>query len=122
MDSTKKLADEALALAPKFERLPQAIYQALDNHNIKGDERARLFGEILSEFKRRKDARATAKKAAEQIQTKAAAKPKPNTSSLPPGVTAEMLRDAIAHELSQPADTYDTEAEERVRKPLHEET
>jgi hypothetical protein len=108
MYSIKKLADEALALSPKFDRLPLAIYRALDNHSIQGSERTRLFGEIQKEFKMRKHSKAKARGARPNlrpgIEQDASSKMLP---PLPPGITAEMMRDAIAHELSQPPSAWD---------------
>lgn len=112
MQSIKKLADEALSLSNKFEHLPQAIYQTLDNHKIQGDDRTRFFREIMSEFKRRKEAKATTKRAAEQARS---ISPKP---SLPKGVTTEMMFEARAHELRQPKESYDADRADEIANEL----
>lgn len=99
------LADEAQQLAPRFERLENAAYQALNNHRIQGAERTKLFGKIMAELRRREAIR---KRADEQRR-----------DAMQPGplrIQPNVYKDAFAHEKNQPPDTYDIDAEEDARR------
>lgn len=99
------LADEAQQLAPRFERLETAAYQALTNHRIQGAERTRMFGQIMAELRKREAAR---KRADEHRRDEM----RPGPARIQPGI----FKDAYAHERSQPPDTYDIDAEEEARR------
>lgn len=92
------LADEAQQLAPRFERLENAAYQALTNHRVQGTERTKLFGKIMAELRKRE----TIRKQADERRR----------DEMQPGV----YKDAYAHESRQPPDTYDIDAEEEARR------
>lgn len=99
------LADEAQQLAPRFERLETAAYQALTNHRVQGAERTKLFGKIMAELRKREAIRRRADE-----QRRDAMQPGP--LRLQPGA----YKDAFAHERSQPPETYDIDAEEESRR------
>jgi hypothetical protein len=103
--SVKLYATEAQGLAPKFERLTLAVYQILTNHHIQGSERNQWFEKIMSELNRRE--------AEKQRQT-------PPNSETPPEPSI-YIKDAYAHQLRQPHDTWDPDAVEEARKPLDQE-
>ncbi len=94
------MAKEALQLAPKFKKLPDAVFQVLTNHHIQDlKDRTRLFGEIMREIQNRKP-----KKTTEHGSV-----PKSNSGFV---VTPDVLRDARRHELTQPRDAWDPRADE----------
>lgn len=107
MQTLKKLTDEALLLKPKFDRLPLAVYRALDNHGYKDAERSRMYRAIMEEMTRRSQAKAKTVREVKQMELASTktptTKPEPSSSI----VTAQMLRDARAHELRQPRSAYD---------------
>lgn len=114
MQSIKKLVDESLVLAPKYERLPLAVYRVLDNHGYKGPDRTRMYTAIMAEMTKRSQAKAKSIREAKQAElTMASAsvnKSEPTTKTdSTPGfkVTAAVLRDARAHELRQPRSAWD---------------
>lgn len=94
-ESIKSYANEAEKLAPKFERMETAVYQVLTNHKIKGVDRTMLFRKIIGEITRR------------------------NKAKKPTEPSADQMRDAYAHQMRQPRDTWDPDAEEEARKPLY---
>ncbi|MCX6714366.1 MAG: hypothetical protein NTX72_00965 [Candidatus Uhrbacteria bacterium] len=113
MQSLKKLVDESLVLAPKYERLPLAVYRALDNHGYKDADRVRMYKAIMAEMTKRSQAKAKTIREAKQAELAAHAAPtntsEPATSDVSPSfkVTAAVLRDARAHELRQPRSAWD---------------
>lgn len=108
MQSLKKLVDESLALAPKFERLPLAVYRVLDNHGYKGPDRTRMYTAIMAEMTKRSQAKAKSIREARQIELATPSKPTTGPNQVSDfKVTAAVLRDARAHELRQPRSTYD---------------
>ncbi len=123
MTPTPLLVAEARQLRPRFARLSGAIYQVLSNHRIQDEEeRTLLFGEIMRVFNgQRKSGRKTS-----YAHARAAEGDPPKIPDFPSSdVTPQMVRDARARERDQrlvPADAWDSEAEEAVRKPLHPES
>lgn len=114
MQSLKKLVDESLVLAPKYERLPLAVYRVLDNHGYRGADRTRMYTTIMAEMTKRSQAKAKIKREAKQMELAAQSAPtnksEPTTKlDVSPSfkVTATVLRDARAHELRQPRSTWD---------------
>lgn len=101
------LTDEAVQLAPRFERVANAVYQALTNHRIQGPERGTLFRKIMSEIARRKAA-------SERADQRRRDEMEPGPLRIQPGV----YKDAMAHQMRQPRDAWDTDAEEEVRGPI----
>lgn len=107
MQTLKKLTDEALLLKPKFERLPLAVFRALDNHGYKDAERSRMYRAIMEEMTRRSQAKAKTVREVKQMELASTKTPTTKTEATSSKVTPQMLRDARAHELRQPRSTYD---------------
>ena len=88
-----ELADEAKSLEKGFERVEDAIFQALTNMGIhERAERIRLLGQIKAELWRR----GAPERERERQERR----------ELEEHRRADMLRDAWAHERRQPPDTY----------------
>jgi len=98
------MADEAEKLAPKFDRLANAVYQVLTNNRIGGAERTATFGKLMAELRRREAIRARADQARRDAM-------EPGPMRIQPGA----YKDAYAHQMRQPPDTYDIDAEEEAR-------
>lgn len=114
MQSLKKLVDESLGLAPKFDRLPLAVYRVLDNHGYKDADRTRMYRAIMAEMTKRSQTKAKSIREAKQAELAAQVAPmntseSKTTSDASPDfkVTATVLRDARAHELRQPRSAWD---------------
>ena len=107
MQTLKKLTDEALLLKPKFDRLPLAVFRALDNHGYKDAERSRMYRAIMNEMTRRSQAKAKTVRQGKQLELVSTQTPDTKPEVPSSKVTAEMLHDARAHELRQPPSTYD---------------
>src|SRR3989339_1717642 len=93
------LADESEQLAPRFTRLADAVYGALNNHRIQDADRTKMFGKIMAELTRRK-----------AIRDRADQKRRDDTEPGPMRIQPGAYKDAYAHERAQPPDTYDSEA------------
>jgi sRNA-binding protein len=93
--SLRLMADEAEKLAPRFERLSGAVYQALTNNRVQTADRDKLFGQIMRELRKREAIRRRSeeKRAAEE-------KPKPLRDQ------RRAYRDAYANQMRQPRDTW----------------
>lgn len=99
-NSIESYANETEKLAPKFERVEDAVYQVLTNHRIQGVDRVKLFRKIIGEISKRKLRINNDLKILSEV------------------LKEDARRDSIAHQLRQPPETYNTEAEEKTRKPL----
>ncbi len=102
--SLRLMADEAEKLVPRFTRPGLAVYRALDNNRIQGEMRITLFGKIMAELGKRKAMR-------ERADQKRRDDNKPGPMRIQPGA----YKDAMAHELRQPRDAWDSETEEEIR-------
>lgn len=103
--SLRLLADETEKLAPRFERLANAAYQTLTNHRIEGAERTAQFGKIMTELRRR-----------EAVHKRADETRRDDMEPGPLRIQPNAYKDAYAHQMRQPPDTYDIDAEEEARR------
>lgn len=112
-------AAEAFPVDPKqapAEDLRRRIWLALKSPAYKYDDRAELFKAVRAKVRERAAEKRATPVVSEPVILPFAKKPK----TVEPLNTAELIKDAYAHEKRQPADAYDSEAEEEVRKPLGE--
>lgn len=122
--SLRLMADEALALAPKFTHLKDAVWQVVRNNRVNEAERIKIHGEIMREIRRRNGTAKTKK-------TRSSKAEPPSSGPTPSEIVADagrrvsetqLRKDAYHHEKRQPRDAYAVVDDESVLSEHGEET
>ena len=103
------LADDALTLAPRFTELRSAVWQVLRNRGIQEVERISIHREVMAELRKRS-------KVVDHARRMKQAKIAELSTTQVAEQTANMMADAYAHQIRQPHDTWNIDAEEEARR------